>query len=485
MTSKGYALARAALVQALTAYSGITTLDGAVDGTTLVDSTLINRNDFITEKTILIMSGDAKDEDKGALSFVSETGIITLQGTGFSAQIKAGTVYRVLNISSVEIDVANIDTKIATGIYGDRIYFDEDTGIAGTAYPVGTPQTPSDVIADVITMCAARNLHKINVHGALTLGATMQHYCFFGSEHEDVTDTLDLSDEDVDGSHIEGLIVTGGQGGANFLTLIRCIVNVVTTFNGRMHQCSFWSGTCSFKDGGYIDLVECESIYGAVTITVQAPTRASIKNWRGNLILTAQDGGTCYVRGFKGTLEIDEMTAGTLNVYANGADITINADCSGGTINIYGNATITDNSGATVVNDYTVQVALDKLAGSEADTQIAARDLTAVGGGTSGENGADILTIPTTTRKKVHMLTVSMKNCQAAATITVRMYTKVNGTFEKFYDQGFTQGTDPDAIMAINGTLAILADLRVEMHSSDALDNSVTIPYSYILEDME
>lgn len=131
------------------------------------------------------------------------------------------------------------------------------------------------------------------------------------------------------------------------------------------------------------------------------------------------------------------------------------------------------------------EVKLDKLAGSEADTQVAGKDLTAAGGGTSGENGADILTISTTTRKKVHMLIVSMKNCQAAATITVRMYTKVNATFEKFYDQAFTQGTDPDAIMAINGTLAILADLRVEMHSSDALDNNVTVPYSYILEDME
>ncbi len=128
---------------------------------------------------------------------------------------------------------------------------------------------------------------------------------------------------------------------------------------------------------------------------------------------------------------------------------------------------------------------LRKLASSEVDTQVTGKDLTAVGGGTSGENGADILTISTTTRKKVHMLTVSMKNCQAAATITVRMYTKVNGAWEKFYHQAFTQGTDPDGIMAINGTLAILADLRVEMHSSNALDNNVTVPYSYILEDME
>ncbi len=112
MTSMAHALARAGLIRVLTAYSGITTADGAADGTTLVDTNLIGRNDFITEKAILIMSGDAKDEDKGAASFDNVTGTITLQGAGFSAQIRAGTIYRVLNISSVEIDVEAINTKI-------------------------------------------------------------------------------------------------------------------------------------------------------------------------------------------------------------------------------------------------------------------------------------------------------------------------------------------------------------------------------------
>jgi len=113
MTSKGHALSRDALIRTLTAYSGITTADGAFDGTaTLIDSNLIGRNDFIREKTILIMSGDAKDEDKGATDFDNTDGKITLQGTGFSAQIKAGTIYRVLNISTVEMDVANIKTVV-------------------------------------------------------------------------------------------------------------------------------------------------------------------------------------------------------------------------------------------------------------------------------------------------------------------------------------------------------------------------------------
>jgi len=115
MTSKGHALSRDALIRTLTAYSGITTSDGAFDGTaTLIDSNLKGRNDFISEKTILILSGDAKDEDKGATAFDTSDGKITLQGTGFSHQIKAGTIFRVLNISTTEIDVANINSKIGT-----------------------------------------------------------------------------------------------------------------------------------------------------------------------------------------------------------------------------------------------------------------------------------------------------------------------------------------------------------------------------------
>lgn len=118
MVNRGHALSRDELIRTLTAYTGITTADGAGDGTTLIDSALID-NPYISpsgipEKAVLIMSGAARGEDKGAGSFNNVNGTITLQGTGFSAQIMRGTIYRILNISSVEIDVENINTKIGT-----------------------------------------------------------------------------------------------------------------------------------------------------------------------------------------------------------------------------------------------------------------------------------------------------------------------------------------------------------------------------------
>lgn len=113
---RGHALARDELIRVLTAYTGITTGIGGVGGTTIVDANLINNPLIvpaaIPEKTILIGSGPAAGEDKGAASFNNVTGAITLQGTGFSVQIPAGTIYRILNISSIEIDVANIKTVV-------------------------------------------------------------------------------------------------------------------------------------------------------------------------------------------------------------------------------------------------------------------------------------------------------------------------------------------------------------------------------------
>lgn len=119
MENLAHALAREELVRVLTVYSGVATADGAPGGTTIVDSNLIGVNDFISKKTVLIGSGPAALEDKGAASFNNVTGTITLQGA-FSSQITEGTIYRVLNISSVEVDVAYIHAKLGITTYTAR-----------------------------------------------------------------------------------------------------------------------------------------------------------------------------------------------------------------------------------------------------------------------------------------------------------------------------------------------------------------------------
>jgi len=118
MQNRGHALSRDELIRTLTAHQGITSADGAADGTTLIDSTLVGRNDFVTGKTILIMFGDARDEDLGAVGFATLTGTITVEPPGFGqglTQIVAGTVFRILNISSVETKLTVIVALLIPG----------------------------------------------------------------------------------------------------------------------------------------------------------------------------------------------------------------------------------------------------------------------------------------------------------------------------------------------------------------------------------
>ncbi|GAH85281.1 unnamed protein product, partial [marine sediment metagenome] len=172
---------------------------------------------------------------------------------------------------------------------------------------------------------------------------------------------------DVDDSRFDNCLINGAQGGANLATYIDCILLAVTGFRGMAKRCAIYSPLA--VSVGVSDFDHCTSIHGVITVTVGAPSRLSFKKFSGGMILTLQTGGAAFVRGISGYLEVDEMTGGTLDIYADAAEIQINADCAGGTINIYGNARVTDNSGATVVNDYSEETQLDAIE-SAADPRV-------------------------------------------------------------------------------------------------------------------
>jgi hypothetical protein len=144
MVDKHYALAREAILEAITSYSGVTTADGATPGNnTLVDSNLIGKNDFLSGKAILIGSGvDAAWEDKGIDSFDNLTGEITVS-VGFSAQIKEGTPYRVLNVSSGGVSVLLTDIKAQTDLI-PATPADEATSLLIKAKTDTLPASPAD-----------------------------------------------------------------------------------------------------------------------------------------------------------------------------------------------------------------------------------------------------------------------------------------------------------------------------------------------------
>jgi len=97
--NRHHALARDALLRALSVFQGVTTADGNVGGTTLFCDALIGCNDFLTNKTILLESGLAIFEDSGATAFNPATGEITVS-PAFSSRVLTGTSFYVLNGAS-------------------------------------------------------------------------------------------------------------------------------------------------------------------------------------------------------------------------------------------------------------------------------------------------------------------------------------------------------------------------------------------------
>ena len=131
-----------------------------------------------------------------------------------------------------------------------------------------------------------------------------------------------------------------------------------------------------------------------------------------------------------------------------------------------------------------IEVKLDNLAG-ETPASGSVTGNWYSGAATSGLTGADLVTIGANDiKKKLHSLLVNISSVQSGAKITVRLYMQVNGTERKVYQEEFTQGTDPDGLWIVNGSVGIHEALRVEAMSNKSADNGAAIEYDYMLEAM-
>lgn len=221
-------------------------------------------------------------------------------------------------------------------LVGYKVYYDDTFGVAGTAFPIGTAGRPVNNPTDLKAIAIARNLNALVIRGAITLNANFDNYNFEGSRQSwdgGETDEVTLGGQSVDACTFKHLYITGAQGGGNIDTCYQCHIGSVTAFEGVTDGCSLDNVTL----GGHSKFNDSVGLAGAVT--------SNYNTW---------------FRGLKGQLDLRGLAAAlTINIWAQGATITIAASCTGGTINIYGSAVLIDNNGGTTVNDYTVETKLN------------------------------------------------------------------------------------------------------------------------------
>jgi len=123
-----------------------------------------------------------------------------------------------------------------------------------------------------------------------------------------------------------------------------------------------------------------------------------------------------------------------------------------------------------------IEAKLDKLAGETPVTGSATHDWQTT--------EFDVVSLGSDdTKYKLHSLLLSIHNLVGTA-ITVRLYSQVNGTERKVYEQAFDATTDPPGLWIVNGTVGIHEVLRVTLQSNNAADNGQAVDYDYMLEAM-
>jgi hypothetical protein len=68
-----------------------------------------------------------------------------------------------------------------------------------------------------------------------------------------------------------------------------------------------------------------------------------------------------------------------------------------------------------------------------------------------------------------------------AGSITIRLYTNINGVQRQCYSQTFTVAADGPGLWIINGLLAIYGTLLITAQSNAVADNGQAIGWEYIL----
>lgn len=221
------------------------------------------------------------------------------------------------------------------------VAIDTSNGEAGTAFPIGTREYPSNNLADAHTIAEARGLRDIFVMSNLALTGidVSDGYRFVGDSPVSVTITIDPS-ADVTNAEFMDASVQGTLDGSNVFR--QCVVGDVNYINGFIFECALngtitlggaspctilnsWSnvtglGTPTIDMGGSGNLLQMRDYHGGITLTnCTGGGATSLDISSGRVIFDATiSAGDFYVRGIA---DVTDNSTGTATVYDN----TINA----------------------------------------------------------------------------------------------------------------------------------------------------------------
>jgi hypothetical protein len=281
-----------ALFEATVAAEGATTSAGNAGGTSFIDAGLFGAgvNSFVSMMAVIHPGHPNLVDSRDITAFNNVTGEVTVASAFKGGQVAAGVPYKIVTfrfvpaeVAALQADVGDASASALGSLYGilgnpaqsfttrterieegDAVYFDSG-GVAGTDYPVGTPQSPVNNVADLLAILAARGLSKVVLLSDITLTAACTGLTFIaGTPGQTV---CDLNGQDVAGSTFIDLNIDGNQGaGASECFYEGCIFDVANNNGlwGRFRRCVFGSNSYTFKDDAHHYFYDCHINYSTI-----------------------------------------------------------------------------------------------------------------------------------------------------------------------------------------------------------------------------
>jgi hypothetical protein len=301
---------------------------------------------------------------------------------------------------------------VVAGIGYDGVWVDATLGVAGTTYPIGTPGMPVSNLTDAIVIATARKTRKLHIRGWHGLADNMNNWYFIGTDPS--ADTIDPDGFTINGSFFEDVELKDGATSATSLSCRRCNLVGADFLDGYLFQCHIVA--VASVPALWVRVYDC-IVDGEFDFNTNI-TSHRFTNISGNLILDRVNGAGCIV-----------------DIWGNGLSLTINASCTAGTINIYGDVKVTNDAAGTTVNDYSTHTAAMqawKCVIPNIDVSLAAIDsvLTTSPAAGAPDAGNTIMDLPITAglMYKLEDLVLKVSGYGGGATkITIQVWELLNG----------------------------------------------------------
>ena len=266
-----------------------------------------------------------------------EDGLYNVNIVGGNSNIADKTIKNQVGVNTANSAGLTYSKQVEDQSFTDaRVWIDIDAGTPGTSFPLGTPGSPVNNLADAQTIIVQRTLpNRIHLRGALVVGSgeSIDNYDIVGDDSKLASINFITGASNAN-SVFRAMILTGDLNGSITARDVSSFSSIAD-FEGRMIKGGL-AGTISLANTDADDIVEfvdCFSnVAGTSTPIIDA---AGISGLQLNL------------RGYHGGLQVSGFNgpnmAASLDV--DSANILIDSSCVSGTIVIRGVGHYTDNSG--------------------------------------------------------------------------------------------------------------------------------------------